>query len=1266
MLAAIRPRSLSLHAAVHTSVALLLNLTMPSTASAQKSASAYLRRVREIATRDFGIPNPQGLTFSPSADALFVLAAANTTSAAAGAPKLAMIDALEDLAGSLDLASVPASPITMVFDNKLKRLLFYDVPSKHLIAIQTNAKGQPDPALMTRFEANELDLQNPVGMALDPNGGSLFILDQAPSQLVRIDPGPQSSMDGADALKKTRVSQIDLQHTGVLDLRGLAFNPADGHLYLVSPEHQTVYELTTAGQIVATRDLGAANVQLVKPEAMVFAPSGDLTDDPEDMSLYIVDNKPDHEGFGGSQIVELSFISPLETDYSAAAMLSARLVKMTQTSKWSPPSPDPMGAAYIPSSKRLMISDSEVDEMSIFKRVNVYETTLSGSVLSTAQTTSFSKEPTGVAFNPSNGHIFISDDDLAKVFEIDPGADGKYFSKDDVRTSFNTKGSKSIDAEGITFGNGYLYIADGVNSEIYEFRPGANGRFDGQKPAGDDQVSHFDTKALGIPDPETVEFNSTSGTLYITGYGSRKVIETTTSGELLDVIDIAFLKATNPSGMAYAPSSLNPAVMNLYIVARGVDNNSNRKENDGKLFEISIQYPLPTTSISIDDFSISEGDTGTVSAIFTLRLSESSKRIVSVDYATADSTAAAGSDYVSGSGTVSFPAGTTSQTITLIVKGDTVPEPNEIFLVHLSNPTNATIGDGQGLGTIINDEIAPASAISINDVTVTEGDSGTTDAVFNVTLDVPSEQTVTVDYATADSTATAGSDYVSGSGTLIFPAATTSRTIAVAVNGDVLAGSNETFTVRLINPANATIADSQGVGTIMNDDDASAVSISIDDVSITEGDAGTSNAIFNVKLSAQCEQTVTVDYATADSTATAGSDYVSRSGTVSFPAETTSQTIAVVVNGDVLVEANEIFLVHLSNPTNATIGDGHALGTIIEEAAAQIAHEETKTGGTSNSTMVMTSASVTAVSGHLYLVAISTRPTVTVNGVSGLGLSWSRVKAQCAGRNRTGIEVWMARGNPGASSAVTATLAAAPSSAAITVSRYSGAAVANPIGNMVSGNTNGINGACSGGTDNNSYSFNLTTTVNEAVVYGAITMRNRTHTPGAGYTERAKIRQDSGSNMASVAVQDKSVAAISTVAVNGSFSGTIDWAMVAVEIKPQAGRTGALTLSKEEQEPAAITPPPMAFQLDQNHPNPFNPSTRIRYSMPADSQVRLTIYDLEGRTIAVLVDGFQSAGIYTQIWGASDFKGRQLPNGVYFYRLQAGTHVATRKMTLLR
>src|SRR6185436_6703024 len=141
----------------------------------------------------------------------------------------------------------------------------------------------------------------------------------------------------------------------------------------------------------------------------------------------------------------------------------------------------------------------------------------------------------------------------------------------------------------------------------------------------------------------------------------------------------------------------------------------------------------------------------------------------------------------------------------------------------LTNATNATVADPQGVGTITDDDNPPA--LSITDVTVTEGSSGTTSAVFTVSLNAPSGLPISVDFATADGTATAPADYASATGTLSFPRGTTTQTITVAVVGDTLDESNETFLVNLTNATNATVADPQGVGTITDDDNPPVLSI---------------------------------------------------------------------------------------------------------------------------------------------------------------------------------------------------------------------------------------------------------------------------------------------------------------------------------------------------------------------------------------------------------------------------------------------------------
>ncbi|WP_426789037.1 putative Ig domain-containing protein [Xanthomonas campestris] len=190
---------------------------------------------------------------------------------------------------------------------------------------------------------------------------------------------------------------------------------------------------------------------------------------------------------------------------------------------------------------------------------------------------------------------------------------------------------------------------------------------------------------------------------------------------------------------------------------------------------------------------------------------------VSFDIATADGSATAGVDYVASSLTgQTIPAGSSSATFTVLVNGDTLSEPNETFFVNVSNISGAGVSDAQGQGTIVNDDAQPT--LSIDDVSVNEGNSGTTTATFTVTLSAASGQTVLVNYASADGTATAGSDYVARSGTLTFAPGTTAQGVAITVNGDTAVEPNETFSVGLSGVSNASIARATGTGTIINDD----------------------------------------------------------------------------------------------------------------------------------------------------------------------------------------------------------------------------------------------------------------------------------------------------------------------------------------------------------------------------------------------------------------------------------------------------------------
>jgi Calx-beta domain/FG-GAP-like repeat/FG-GAP repeat len=333
--------------------------------------------------------------------------------------------------------------------------------------------------------------------------------------------------------------------------------------------------------------------------------------------------------------------------------------------------------------------------------------------------------------------------------------------------------------------------------------------------------------------------------------------------------------------------------------------------------------PLPP-SLRIDDISVTEGNTGTRDATFTVTLSFASTEPVTVAYATADGSATAGSDYRAASGTLTFAPGETSKTITVLVNGDRLGEPNETFFVNLSSPTNAVIADGQGQGTIVDDE--PYLSITPS-VSRSEGNTGPTPFSFPITLSSAYDAPVTVDWATAAGSATDGSDYQAASGTLIFAPNETTKTITILVNGDRLPEPTETFFVNLSGATSAVIIRGNSVGTIFDDEPR----VSINDVTVTEGHTGTRPGTFTVSLSGPYDVPVMIGYATANGTATADGDYQAASGTLTFAPGETSKTIAVLVNGDRLGEPDETFFVNLSNLNYGFILDAQGWGTIVDD-----------------------------------------------------------------------------------------------------------------------------------------------------------------------------------------------------------------------------------------------------------------------------------------------------------------------------------------------
>ncbi|GBF80960.1 Calx-beta domain-containing protein [Aphanothece sacrum] len=349
--------------------------------------------------------------------------------------------------------------------------------------------------------------------------------------------------------------------------------------------------------------------------------------------------------------------------------------------------------------------------------------------------------------------------------------------------------------------------------------------------------------------------------------------------------------------------------------------------------QINIQY-ADILRVSISDAQVIEGNSGLTKLLFTVNLSDAATEAFTLNYNTIDGTATGGIDYASiTNGSLNFLVGETQKTIEVQVNGDLTDEDNENFILQLfknsTTPASISLLNSQGLGNIIDDDVQ--ARLSITDVTVNEK-NGT--ATLRVNLSKSLDNVVSVDYNTTNSSAIAGQDYTDQTGTITFNAGVTQQFITInLMNNTVYEPTAEKFFVNLTNAKNATISDNQGVVTITDND--SKPTISINDVTKLERNiSGTTTTFwFTVSLSNASSQSISVNYNTLNRTAVAGSDYIGKSGILTFNPLQTRKTISVTVNADSNSEANEQFFVNLSNPTNATIADRQGIGTILTDDA---------------------------------------------------------------------------------------------------------------------------------------------------------------------------------------------------------------------------------------------------------------------------------------------------------------------------------------------
>jgi hypothetical protein len=243
-----------------------------------------------------------------------------------------------------------------------------------------------------------------------------------------------------------------------------------------------------------------------------------------------------------------------------------------------------------------------------------------------------------------------------------------------------------------------------------------------------------------------------------------------------------------------------------------------------------------------------------------------------------------------------------------------------------------------------------------------------------------------------------------------------------------------------------------------------------------------------------------------------------------------------------------------ANPAALAMTGDRSIEALFNRPGAGVTHQETRTGSSTGDSSVSTSASLAAAADQLYVAAISTRPGLDVTSVSGLGLTWTELADSCSAQAETGVSLWWALGSPAPAGIVSANLAGTASSAVIAVSRYSGVDPASPIAtppNVVGANANGTNGACSGGSESDSYSVPFATAGYGSVVHAAAAIRRASHEPGAGYTELAEIEDGNGNNEVGLAVMRQTRVVPEPVTVDGSLDQDVDWAVAAVEIRQQ-------------------------------------------------------------------------------------------------------------------
>lgn len=587
-------------------VVLLLFALVPGNLSARTTAvqTQPARLIRFFNNEEMGLTSPAGLTYSAASNAFQVL---DQTSANKANVDVVSIKLSGRRGGSARIAATIKDPLNTAFDPVSGKFYILKPESEQLAEVASNPDGTLNPQSLVFHKLKDLNLGQAEGMTVDTAAGHLLFLDGANGRIVRVAPA------GRGNFKDVTITAVTLQAPNLTRPQGIAYHPATGALYVLDQASATLYAFAPDGQAIASHPV--PDITPGARQGLVFAPSGDSTDDPDILSLYMVDTGGAGDGLLSAaaptnqpgQIAELSLMAAAALDESVETETAVLIGSPRDLSSLNPPIPDAAGLAYLvsPGSGNLMISDSEVDEYldpSINQGVNLFEVVRTGAnVTSSLSTTTFNDEATGIAFDPDGSHalyggtFFITSDENPRgVFEYDPDAvTNAYFTPD-----------PDGDPGGVAYLDGTpaarrVFVVDGLSSEVYTIDPGPDHEF-GVPYEADNTITQFDIASLGINDAEGIEYNPDNGHLYILARLGNVIAETTLDGTLQRYISIdirpTYPAISSPSGLTFAPASDGGGDQHLYVVSRGADGTS-----DSQLYEFSLDFNVAPIVDAGDD-----------------------------------------------------------------------------------------------------------------------------------------------------------------------------------------------------------------------------------------------------------------------------------------------------------------------------------------------------------------------------------------------------------------------------------------------------------------------------------------------------------------------------------------------------------------------------------------------------------------------------------------------------------------------------------------